>query len=240
MLSWALLRNPSLVPVLLAAGASLHTKGGAPPLFLAAQMAPEAIPALLAAGADLHARDAQNRTVLMLESCKGFAALLAAGADVHAVDRKGNTVLLTLLQHPPSSAELWPEYFARIDAALAAGARVDARNAEKETALMWAAATHEELVGKLLTAGADPASVDGEGLCALCWAARGGQSAAFARLLTAGADTEAWEKAFSTGSIERVVSNPSAFDRTKAHWEAWLLDGHVPDASSSPRVKLRL
>jgi hypothetical protein len=78
---------------------------------------------------------------------------------------------------------------ARIRASLAAGAPVDARNAQGQTALMVAAyAGHARAVEALLQAGAGVDAADEAGLTALMAAAYAGRTAAVQALLRGGAD----------------------------------------------------
>ena len=75
-----------------------------------------------------------------------------------------------------------------VEAALAAGAKIDARDAVRRTALMWAAFHGNAMTPFLIARGADVNARDGRGRTPLMWAALAGRSGAAEALLAAGAD----------------------------------------------------
>ena len=150
------------------------------PLLIATmeQEKPGVLALLLASGADTHVRIKDGRTLLHVAASNGRPAaiekLAEAGLDVDARDDDGETPLheaakwsgWTRKPRPHGGYEGYRrESTAVIEALLAAGARVQARDNDGWTPLHMAAATTKNpaVVEALLAAGADPAVTNGKG-----------------------------------------------------------------------------
>ena len=139
---------------------------------------------LIAKGADVNETNAEGTSVLAL-ACAArqeeiVQALLAAGADPNR-DRR----------FPPLDVATGYGRLDIVEMLLAAGAGVNARDADGGTALMSAAADgNPELVSMLLDAGADPDAEDDQGHSALWYARqrRNREAEAMLRPLTANAE----------------------------------------------------
>lgn len=248
VLDWAIIRNPSLVPLLLASGVSVSQKDNLC-LFEASFHNPHLIPLLVEAGAEVEARNSSGQTVLMSSISQGTSELLKAGANPNARSTRESkdTVLLSLLMNLDTSSDsdpiAWPYFLNKIDLLLAAGARVNDRNSSGESPLMSAACLNIELMEKFIEAGADLDYQDYEGYTALCWAAREGRVDTFTRLLAMDADTAAWEECLENGRLLKEVSvlDVKKFEHVVAVWKAWLIDGALPPSSDSQTpARLRL
>src|SRR5574341_277086 len=131
-----------------------------------------AVRSLLAAGVNVNARDPASKTALMAAAVNGYAetvkVLLAAGADVDAADEYGETALMNAAFNGyVNIVDLLVEKGVNVDAArngdlrvtdalLAAGADVNARTLDGDTALMMGSAGgYIEIVRALLAMNAD-------------------------------------------------------------------------------------
>ncbi|MEW5787884.1 MAG: ankyrin repeat domain-containing protein [Pseudomonadota bacterium] len=118
----------------------------------------------------------------------GVTSRISAGADPNWTAESGDTPLM---------AAAGQGHLAVVQALLAAGARVDARNADEWTALFKAAYNHEQdcgyapVVKALVDAGADVNARIFYGLTPLMLAAGAGEAAVCEVLLEAGADVKA-------------------------------------------------
>lgn len=149
------------------------------------------IEAALAGGASVSWRGADGETPLMAaarfnKDPRAAAVLLRAGADPDGQNTVGMTALM-------KAAKAGSALVA--DELTEAGARVQARDADGRTALMYAAAYSRsgETLDVLLRSGADPLSADRNGMTALMYAVK--QSSPESRivrlLLLAGSDPNA-------------------------------------------------
>lgn len=153
-------------------------KGGAAKKEEAATKASKANEALIAA--------------ILEDSVDGLKAALATGADPNARNEKGTpAIYLVAFRGPFHREEL-------LDLLLSRKAKVDATNAEGQTALLAAAhSDRKELVAKLLAAGANPNARARDGSTALMFAADAGAWTVVEVLLKAkveldAADQEGW------------------------------------------------
>jgi len=173
---------------------------------------------LIQAGADLEARGAGHQTALCNALLNGqistARALLEAGADVHAEDAEGRNILhaavesgdfacmqLVLDQHPTIDPNarlrggITPLMLAArgpndstVRRLLQAGAIVDERSDQSDTALMEAAQRGSPgVVEALLAAGADGTVINQGGWTALDRAVAGGRRSVVDKLLASGA-----------------------------------------------------
>jgi ankyrin repeat protein len=175
------------VRVLLAAGARVDLRDctGATALVHAARQGDEAVlRALLEAGADLEARTMDGSTALLAAAATSppdaVLPLLHAGADVHARNRQGRTALLELLHHHFAGVEEC------LQALLAAGTDLGARDEEENTALDVAVERDWEEAGALLRQAG--AVETGTRERTLRQAAEAGDRARVRQLLAEGAD----------------------------------------------------
>ena len=184
----------------LAAGMDPNIKGNADrlenvtALMVAARAGREEIVRRLReSGADVNAQTRQGDTALIYAASAGRPGvvrdLLLAGADVHHANRRGETAVLLSIPAP------WPQQDAAraldcVNQLLAAGARVNDRSADGETAL-HAAIGRDQLsaVRLLLLRGADPNLKGGKlGTSPLRHAIDADLPAIAAALLRSGAD----------------------------------------------------
>jgi ankyrin repeat protein len=195
----ALQGRTAVVRALLAAGADVnaHEKDNLPPLLAALtnhqKAGREITQLLLEAGADVHARADWGEAALHYTTWhpKGadlVALLVRAGADPDAPDGEGRTPLMTAVH---KNDRRGPGRLALVNALLAAGARVDARDHRGWTALHHAVCGHhpEAEVRRLLEAGAavDARDVDGRTpLLTLAWRDYSGTNVALMEILLAG------------------------------------------------------
>eukprot|EP00753_Platysulcus_tardus_P002112 PLAT11614.17.p1 GENE.PLAT11614.17~~PLAT11614.17.p1 ORF type:complete len:873 (-),score=344.32 PLAT11614.17:252-2870(-) len=115
---------------------------------------------------------------------EGVMRLVSDGADVRASDKAGKTAL-----HQAQSAAV-------VEALLAAGADLEAKNAPGSTPLMIASVNgRAEPVKALISAGAAVNAVDNEGMTALMEAARNGHKRVVRLLLVHGAEAGLKDKA---------------------------------------------
>jgi ankyrin repeat protein len=155
--------DAELVRLLLNAGANpdIHVKpADETPLIVAARRGfPSTVDALLAARASVDLKDWAGRTALIVAAREGHAAavrsLLRHRAATDVTARDGTTAL-----HQAVGSGFHPEQAARradcVKALLAAGARVDVRDDDGWTPLMWAVNVADpDVVRMLLDAGAD-------------------------------------------------------------------------------------
>lgn len=144
---------------------------------------------LLAAGAEPQGAGGDGDPLLIALQSGGdrgkrgtvIAQLLRAGADPNVRDRLGRTPLIVAIRKRNLG-------LARL--LVAAGARVQDRDARGRSALHFAADLHQprELVQWLSGEGADPNARDEEGVTPGCLAAASGRAGAVSALLAAGAD----------------------------------------------------
>lgn len=204
----AKLKDPAVAEALLAGGARVHAKdyAGLTPLHWAVGRVAHAacLPALFAAGAEVNARDKRRRTPLHSIATQSadaarVNALLAAGALVNARDRHGNTPLhweVAQYDLPPGPFQMMldPRAFQKanlgaVEALLAGGAEVNARNLAGATPLHSAANRGDTAcVAALIAAGADVNAKDESGCTPLHRATDAGSVAV---LVSAGADVNA-------------------------------------------------
>jgi ankyrin repeat protein len=160
--------NAGIVQVLIAAGADVNVKGrfGYSPLMLAVEKGNAGIvQALIAARADVNVKDSGGKTALMLAIEKGYAvivqALIDAGADVNV---KGGIYSPLMLAIEKGDAGIQVALLKKI------------RSTENYVAvlnenLIWAAKQgYADVVGMLISAGADVNAADRLGWTALMWA----------------------------------------------------------------------
>jgi ankyrin repeat protein len=132
-----------------------------PLMFAARDNNVEAIKTLIAAGADVNAKNAQGSTPLMWAAAAGSTAavrcLLRTGADVNAKAGHGKTALsLTIEYFSPNHIEQNKGAFVLVvRELLASGAKVDSKEDNGLTPLLWAAAAENaDIARELIAAGA--------------------------------------------------------------------------------------
>jgi ankyrin repeat protein len=144
----------------------------------------DAFERLLDPGADVNAKTKQGQTALIFAASfldySKVGLLLRKGADVNARDVKGSTPLMHAAisvggRMPDCGNNNYELKMAMagtlVKAMIAAGAGVNAKNNEGETALMFAAASGQtDVVTALLGAGADARSTNVKGQTALAYA----------------------------------------------------------------------
>ena len=150
----------------------------------------EVVKTLLAAGTDVNARDENGATPLLSAASYGrlqvVKLLLERGADVRAASRDGRTalhcVVTGMTNAIPPSEEREQEYLDTLEALVAAGAEVNARDVQKCTPLNYAARMHDYWRGRaplrarmaraLIKHGADVNARDENNYTPLYWAAK--------------------------------------------------------------------
>jgi ankyrin repeat protein len=195
------------------------------------------VAALLKAGAPVDARDSSGLTAL--QSACAYAAygaakaLVDAGANLEA-KRGGSTPMLL-------AAEQGDARFVRLLAG--AGAKVDARNAKGESALLLAVQRTGrvalDLVEALLAAGAKVDLKDKSGKTAAIWAAESGDARVMGALIAAGADIGQTRESDGKSLVEIAFGEEAAQDReTGACGEALVRAGaRIPSKVRLPLSK---
>ncbi|MES2603630.1 MAG: ankyrin repeat domain-containing protein, partial [Pseudomonadota bacterium] len=206
---------------LIRAGADINLPepdGTTPLLWAVYNSSPELVQLLLDAGADPNAANSLGITPLLQASRYGNAvvvsALLASGARV--ADAQPGT-------EPPLMAAARAGNVDAVDVLLAAGADVNATEPlDQQSGLMWAVAEgHQDIVRKLLNAGANPnlqarvselterknADFPSGGFAALHWAARNGDDAMISLLLDHGANINVRNGDDSTPMMLAIVND---------------------------------
>jgi len=181
-----------------------------------------AVLALIKAGADVNAKDAERGTVLNAAldqvpnhlTNRAIKQLIAAGANVNAADESRRSTPL-----------MWAASSGSIDAVqmlIRAGAIIDAKDKEGQTALMWAqigsmySGYNPAIVKALIAAGADVNVVDTYGGTPLTRAAGADLSESVKLLLAAGANVNATDRSESP-LIRTFYSQSSSKDDGAIH-----------------------
>ena len=148
----------------------------------------EAARELIAAGADVNAKDHIQDSPYLYAGARGHLEILrltlAHGADLKSTNRFGGTALIPAAERG---------HVETVRTLIEAGVEVDHINRLAWTALLEAiilgngGPAHQQIVDLLLTAGADPALADGDGVTPLQHARQRGYRAIETRLLKAGA-----------------------------------------------------
>ncbi len=220
------LGHAKLVERLLQAGANPNARnlrGDGPLGIAAAQNLPGIVRLLLQEGANPNATDNQGTSALMRTSDPGVARSLSrAGARVDATDWAGFTPLMLL-----ASGETVPPGFngnerrrgrpwdptGTIQVLLDRGARVDARDAGRRTALILAnidsrkSDVRPDVLRLLLDFGADLDARDGDGWNALLYAVSHGDVESVRVLLEGGADVNVRTNPGSASALDIAVKN---------------------------------
>lgn len=181
--------KPAVLTELIRAGSRIEAtnSAGETALFAAARSnSAETIELLIDAGVDVNARNDEGQTALMTIVAAGsfekVKTLIERGADTGLMDYDGRTALmLAAFNEDPRVPELFLN-----------GSRIDARDNDGDTALLFAAERgSEKTVLLLVYAGAQIDAKDKEGRTALLRAAISGQVENVKVLLNAGADLSA-------------------------------------------------
>jgi ankyrin repeat protein len=195
--------NAGTLLALIKAGAKLDAPNekGETPLQLAASMGRKVTPILIKAGANLNARDEDGQTPLVAAATTGeteaMRLLIDANADVNAADKSGRTALINVAgitsQQMHSFSVDEAAITGTVDALIAAGADVKAKNKLDATTPLIAAARegHADSVSHLIAAKAPLNSkTDPDGFTALMEAAKAGHADVVKLLVAAGADVK--------------------------------------------------
>ncbi|CAN9243504.1 unnamed protein product [Alternaria alternata] len=248
LLTAALLKNNSVVQVLLNNGANVHEldRRGRTALHCAAGRGNHAVVRmLLQKGADVNARDNKKLTALYEATSEGREAtvriLIDSGADVMLRCNGGKTAL-------HKAAEQGNYAVVRI---LAQHSRdMDARDSYGQTALALAAERGQEaVVETLLKNGADWRGKDNNGLTSLHAAAWGGNEAVVQLFINEGADVRAEDKngltalhlavlgGHESSSVVRILLDNGASVGAKNHKGRTALQLAVSSTCRRPRAR---